>query len=291
MDNGYLVKFKNYEYNIEGTGKLHYEVLSEKGRCIWGQWTANGNPMYETTFKRMNQEVPFYLYALDNAFALLKMRVERVLTKEEVCEEKLENLIPDYYSVDTPCASYYLISNIEIYPPEEGSKVIITNSGNTALNINQINSRSPIKVHWDQNSNLNIPLKQINRATACKPPVISTPIEEDINTEDKNYVVYRYQSKIDNKCYIGLTGNLEQRINHHKNSTNWRSNKEKWKILYIMFSMYGYDNYEFSILHENLTKEEACYWEAKEIENHNCYYPNGFNVRDESRHLNPPFIN
>lgn len=286
MDNGYLVKFKNYAHNPEGTGKLHYEVLAQLGQCIWGQWTANGNPMYASTLKRMNQEVPFYLYALDNNFALLKMRVERVLTKEEVCQEELGYLIPTYYSVDTPCASYYLISEIKIYPPEEGCKVIITNSGNSALSVSQVNSRGPMKVHWDPEQTLTINPTRALKPASYDPPIACKSIEEPAAADDKNYVVYRYQSKIDGKCYIGLTGNLQQRVNHHKNPSNWRSAKEKWKILYIMFSMYGYDSYEFSILHENLTKEEAEYWEAKEIENHNCYYPNGFNVRDESRHLN-----
>lgn len=278
MDNGYLIKFKNYSQNIEGTGKLHYNVLSEIGKCIWGQWSESGNSMYESTFQRMNKEVPFFLYALDKNFALLKMKVERVLKKEEILEEQLGYLIPTYYSVDTPCSSYYLISQIDIFPVEEAKNVIINSSGNNALLTNQINSRAPMAVHWsDKKISIEPKIKE------DKPKILKKEIK--IEDQNNNYVVYRYKSKIDNKCYIGLTGNLEERIRHHKSPSNWKSSKEKWKILYIMFSLYGYENYDFEILHKDLTKEEAEYWEAKEIENHNCYYPNGLNVRNESRHL------
>ena len=282
MDKGYLVKFKNYALSEEGTGKLHYKVLSNYGKCIWGQWTINGNPMFQTTFDRMNKEVPFYLYAFDNNFALLKMKVEKVLRKEDIIDNNLNHLIPSYYSIDTPCANYYLISEINIFPVEEAIKVIVTNSGNNILSINQVNSRSPISVYWDENPNENYFKSKKNNNNYLPPiPSNNTDTDEQSNT----HAVYRFKSKTDGKCYIGLTNNVTKRLAHHKNPTNWRSAKEKWKVLYMMFSMYGYENYEFSILHENLTKKEAEYLEAKEIENHNCYYPNGLNVRDESRHL------
>ena len=90
-----------------------------------------------------------------------------------------------------------------------------------------------------------------------------------------NYAVYRYRSKIDGKTYIGMTGNLKQRIAHHSNPNHWRTGKEKWKVLYMMFSMYGYDNYEFTVLHDNLTKEEAEYWEAKVSPLKLTYKPTG----------------
>lgn len=286
MDSGYLVRFKNFAQHPEGTGKLHYEILAKHGKCIWGQWTANGNPMYKSTFNRMNEEVPFYLYALDKQFALLKMKVERVLRKEEVISEQLDYLIPTYYSIDTPCASYYLISCIDIFPPEEAVKVIITSSGNCAFNIAQVNSRGPMAVHWEDSISTTIVQPKIKPSSNYAPPVAKETKKAISDENNHNYVVYRYQSKIDGKTYIGLTGNLKDRFSHHSNPNNWRSNKEKWKVLYMMFSMYGYENYEFTILHENLTKTEAEYWEAKEIENHNCYYPNGMNVRNESRHLN-----
>lgn len=287
-DKGYLVRFKNYTLSEEGTGKLHYQVLAEMGQCIWGQWTANGNPMYESTFKRMNEEAPFYLYALDKQFALLKMRVERVLRKEEVINEQLGYLIPTYYSIDIPCASYYLISQIDIFPPEEATKVIIASSGNCAFNIAQVNSRGPMAVYWNENFTIKAPNTPI-KPSSYMPFNLASITEEvkEIKAEDNHdYVVYRYRSTIDGKTYIGMTGNFKQRIAHHSNPNNWKNGKERWKVLYMMFAMYGYENYDLSILHSNLTKEEAEYWEAKEIENHDCYYPKGLNVRNESRHLN-----
>ena len=284
MDNGYIVKFKNFAQSPEGTGKLHYQVLAESGQCIWGQWTANGNPMNQSTYERMNKETPFYLYALDNNFALLKMKVERVLFKEEVLNENLGYLIPAYYSIDTPCANYYLISSIDILPVEEAFKVIISSSGNSILGLNQVNSRSPIKVEWNENS-ITVPTPQSKPASYMPPIDLKNNNNQTEAENNHSYTVYRYKSKIDGKCYIGLSGNFKERVAHHKNPANWCSKKEKWKVLYMFFMMYGYENFDLTVLHEGLTKEEAQYWEAKEIENHNCYYPNGFNVRDESKHL------
>lgn len=279
MDKGYVVKFKNFDQNLEGTGKLHHAVLEQIGQCIWGQWSKG--LMSKNTYDRMNTETPFYLYALDKNFALLKMKVERVLRKEEILNENLGYLIPAYYSVDTPCANYYLISSINILPVEEAVKVIICSSGKSIASLNQVNSTAPIKVEWNEN----VSITQPEPVKVCNS--ISTMSKTE-NLDSHNYTVYRYQATIDGKkqTYIGLTGDLKGRFNHHKNPANWRSKKEKWKVLYMFFQMYGYERFEFSILHDNLTHEEAQYWEAKEIENHNCYYPNGLNVRDESKHLN-----
>ena len=47
----------------------------------------------------------------------------------------------------------------------------------------------------------------------------------------------------------------------------------------------GLDDFEFHILHDNLSEKDAHYWEAKEIENHHSYFPDGFNERNESRFL------
>lgn len=146
-NDGYLVKFKNYEKVAEGTDKLHNEILIEKGKCLWGQWSITKNLMSENTLNRLNKETPFNLYALDNNYALLKMRVERVLTKEEIINEKLEHLIPSYYSINTPCCNYYLITSLETLPVGYSNSLITTN-GKSAFKAKQINSTSPWKVSW-----------------------------------------------------------------------------------------------------------------------------------------------
>ena len=80
-----------------------------------------------------------------------------------------------------------------------------------------------------------------------------------------------------------MTNDIKRRRSEHENPTTWQ--REKKKYLYINMQMFGLDDFEFKILHENLTEEEAHYWEAKEIENYNSYFPNGFNERNESRYL------
>lgn len=286
QDIGYIVTFKNYAAHPEGTGKLHYDVLKQHGKCIWGQWSPNGNLMYENTYKRMNTETPFFLYAIDRQFALLKMTVERVLRKEEVLDEGLDYLIPSYYSVNTPCANFYLISSIDSFPAEELDRLVVKSSGGSASNVHQINSRGPIKVYW---SNDIIPQDFSVSTRLYLPPTAKETLEEDTSTDnDRRHVVYRYTFKDKpNKHYIGRTGDLHKRIAHHSNRKNWLSSKEQWKVLYMMFQSCGYDSFEFSVLHDNLTLAEAKYLEAWEIERHQSYYRHqqGYNVKDESENL------
>lgn len=285
-DIGYIVTFKNYATHPEGTGKLHYDVLRQHGKCIWGQWSPNGNIMYENTYKRMNTEVPFFLYAIDKQFALLKMTVERVLRKEEVVDEGLDYLIPSYYSVDTPCANFYLISSIDSFPVEEMGRLVVKSSDGPASDLHQINSRGPVKVYWSDDT---IQLKSSTTSTrSYLPPSAKIEEENDVTDTERCHVVYRYTFKDKpDKHYIGRTGNLKRRIAHHSNRKNWLAGKEQWKVLYMMFQSYGYENFEFSILHDNLTLAEAKYLEAWEIEKHQSYYRHqqGFNVKDESENL------
>lgn len=282
---GYIVKFVNYATHPEGTGKLHYDVLKQHGKCIWGQWSPKGGLMYETTYKRMNTEVPFSLYAVDKQFAILKMTVERVLRKEEVIAEGLEYLIPSYYSVETSCASFYLISSIESFPIDEIYKLIISSSGNCADRLNQVNSCGPVRVYWDNNASQHT----IASTRSFLPPISKDePEDNDVTNSERCHTIYRYRFKDKpDRCYIGRTSNLKRRIAHHSNQKNWLATKEQWKVLYVMFQSCGYDSFEFDILHENLTLEEAKYLEAWEIENHQSYYrhQHGFNVKDESENL------
>jgi len=72
------------------------------------------------------------------------------------------------------------------------------------------------------------------------------------------YIIYLHQNKINKKVYIGLTGqSVEKRW--FKKADSYSSNK----FFYSAILKYGWDNFEHTILFENLTKEEAA---AKEIE-------------------------
>lgn len=264
----YVVKFNNYQANPAGTGRLHYQVLKEHGKVIWGQWRKGDTLLSEKRRTIMNQ-APFIFYALDREIALLKMTVEHVYTREEVIESRLEYLIPSYYSIDTPCSAYYLITNIEILPPEESAR-LVSSSGKIVYNHKgQISSVAPWQV------------------TETDDEIILTkPIEEKVEvtpktTSDKVFSVYRYHCPKLGKSYIGMTCDIERRRREHENHAVGKSKK----FLYTMMDMLGLEEFEFEVLHTGLTEEEAHYWEAKEIENHNSYYPNGFNERNETRYL------
>lgn len=284
---GYFVRFNNFAVNPEGTGKLHINVLKQYSKVIWGQWRNGVNLLNNKTMKEMNTMTPFSFYALDKNIALLKMRVIRVLTREEVIAEKLEYLIPNYYNIDTPCSAYYLIDKIEVFPPESAMKVININTNRPIYLASQVNSTTPWRVREispDLGTEDLVENKvNIQSNNNFKPPIVKVSTSINSKVKDQNYTVYCYTNKTLNKSYIGMTNDIKRRRSEHENPTTWQ--REKKKYLYINMQMFGLDDFEFKILHENLTEEEAHYWEAKEIENYNSYFPNGFNERNESRYL------
>ena len=79
--------------------------------------------------------------------------------------------------------------------------------------------------------------------------------------EDNQYYIYCYTNKINNKKYIGQT----------KQSKDKRSGVNGWKYercpkFWSAIQKYGWDNFDFSILKENLTLEEANEWEQYYID-------------------------
>lgn len=85
--------------------------------------------------------------------------------------------------------------------------------------------------------------------------------------------IYKITNKINEYSYIGLSTNIEDRWNQHKNPYNW--NRENKKLLYKAFQKYGLENFEFEILEEcnpkDLSEKEKYY-----IEKYNTY-KNGYN--------------
>lgn len=279
---GYFVKFNNFAMHPSGTGKLHIDVLAKHSQVIWGQWRNGVNLLNEKIRIEMNEVAPFDFYALDKNVALLKMHTTRVLTKEEVIAENLEYLIPEYYNIDTPCSAYYLIDKIEILPPASATKVINVNTNRTIYEAAQVNSTTPWRVkEIDEDLGVEdvvIAVAPPSRSKSAPPVAIKAPV-----AANEKYSVYRYFSKTTKKCYIGLTNDINRRRKEHENPSSWV--REKKKYLYTAMQLMGLEDFEFSILHTDLTEEEAHYWEAQEIELHNSYFPNGLNERNESRYL------
>ena len=90
-----------------------------------------------------------------------------------------------------------------------------------------------------------------------------------------NYCVYMHINKINNKFYIGITGQqAEQRWG--SNGSNYSTQAYFWNAI----QKYGWDNFEHIILLDQLTKEEACKIEVLLIALLNTQNPNyGYNIR------------
>jgi group I intron endonuclease len=77
------------------------------------------------------------------------------------------------------------------------------------------------------------------------------------------YCIYIHKNKINNKVYIGQTCQKpEYRWNHGKGY-------ERQSYFYSAIQKYGWNNFEHEILKNNLTLEEANYWEEYYIEQYN----------------------
>lgn len=86
-----------------------------------------------------------------------------------------------------------------------------------------------------------------------------------------NYCIYIHINKINNKTYIGQTS--------QNPASRWREGEGYIGCpkFYAAIQKYGWDNFEHIILKENLTSEEADYWE--------CFYIKKYNSQDNGYNL------
>lgn len=93
--------------------------------------------------------------------------------------------------------------------------------------------------------------------------------------------VYKITNKINNKCYIGITKDIVRRFSYHKRVREEENCKEYDKPLYAAIRKYGIDNFEFSVLEEGLSIEEANLREIALIKEYNSLTHNhGYNIRE-----------
>ena len=65
--------------------------------------------------------------------------------------------------------------------------------------------------------------------------------------------IYKITNKINNKCYIGKSSNIEERFKYHQEEYSFHT--KNWnKTLYKAFRKYGIDNFTFEII-EEMTEE------------------------------------
>lgn len=92
-----------------------------------------------------------------------------------------------------------------------------------------------------------------------------------------NYIVYKRVNKINGKPYIGQTAQtLDERWANgkgYRGSIKFNSAIEK----------YGVENFEHIVLKDNLTKEEADYWEEYYIKKYDSIN-NGYNLKSGGSH-------
>jgi group I intron endonuclease len=95
------------------------------------------------------------------------------------------------------------------------------------------------------------------------------------------FYIYKIRNKINEKIYIGQTKRLNKRWPEHKRSAN-RSIKIKNKYYQIIakaIAKYGSNNFEFKIIADVETQEEADEAEEFWIALYNCRVPNGYNIK------------
>ena len=89
--------------------------------------------------------------------------------------------------------------------------------------------------------------------------------------------IYKITNKINNKCYIGKSSNIEERWKYHINNRN--SLKEYNKPLYRAFRKYGIENFSFEIIEEIVNYENSNEREKYWIEYYDCFGNNkGYNA-------------
>ena len=226
----------------------------------------------------MENSYPFDLYIIDTLHLVFaRLTVTKVyLNKSDIPKEELK-LIPtsieNFYGY-----AFYKFIDLQQYSYEGSNSVVNCNTKTPLFNVKQINPCTPWRVETIDG--------QLGEYLINNSPSLKT---EDLLGQYSNFCVYRYYLDLPNckMSYIGMTKNLQQRFQHHKNISSWNSKNEHNKYLYMAFKnpAIGYEKFHFEVLHDNLTEEEAHYWEAQEIENFNAYFPFGFNVRKEDRYL------
>lgn len=89
------------------------------------------------------------------------------------------------------------------------------------------------------------------------------------------YLVYCFTAP-SGKCYVGQTKNLARRIKKHQRD-------EDCTAFFRAIKKYGFENFNQTILIDNLSVDEANYWEDFYIKVLNTLAPNGYNLRTGGR--------
>ena len=94
---------------------------------------------------------------------------------------------------------------------------------------------------------------------------------------EKLGIIYCYKNKVNGKCYIGQTVNEAKRKRDHRCAAN--NGSVKGSAFHSAIRKYGYNSFEYTILHSGKTKEDLNVLEQIEIEKYNTLSPFGYNLK------------
>jgi group I intron endonuclease len=101
--------------------------------------------------------------------------------------------------------------------------------------------------------------------------------------DEKNGVVYACYNIVNGKVYVGQSWDFEKRIKGHKKDSK-RVNGRCCKKFYNAIKKYGWKNFEFIILIDNIeTQEDLDSWEIYFIKFLDSV-KTGYNIRDGGSH-------
>ena len=90
--------------------------------------------------------------------------------------------------------------------------------------------------------------------------------------------IYKYQNKITNQIYIGLTNDFQKRYNAHHYAFYNENSKEYNTELSKAVREYGEENFSYEILAKDIENRELLeLLEQYYISFYNCQFPNGYN--------------
>lgn len=104
-------------------------------------------------------------------------------------------------------------------------------------------------------------------------------------------IIYSYINNINNKQYIGLTINPNQRKNQHKSDAFNINSKDYEAPLHRAFRKYGYDNFTYIVLAQTDDIDALNLLEEYFIDKYNSLVPNGYNIESGGKSALKPYIN
>lgn len=95
------------------------------------------------------------------------------------------------------------------------------------------------------------------------------------------HLIYCYTNLINNKKYIGQTNNLKRRIKQHKDDSFTNYSEARYnQLIHRAIRKYGLDNFEISVLEDNIPIELIDEKEKYYINKYNTIAPNGYNLTE-----------